>query len=383
MQRSTKLVHNCALTDAATRSSSPAIHRGSTFDQRPGHGSSPYTYSRMSNPTRALLEDTLCELEEGRRGLAFASGMAAIAAVFQLFEPGDHVVLPHDLYGGTFQLCEALAAQGRLSISYVDTSSLADVQQAIRPQTRGLYVETPSNPCLRIADLRALADLGRKHGLITMADNTFMSPYLQRPLNLGFDVVLHSATKFLGGHSDVLAGAAITQREDLADRLQEIQTMYGGILSPDDSWMVLRGIKTLGIRMDREQQNAMQLAEFLSQRPEVSHVYYPGLSTHLGHALHLEQADGPGAVLSIELEPDIRVEDVVAHLQLAIFAVSLGGVETIVSHPATMSHGRVPVAIRQRMGVSNQLLRISTGIEAIEDLMADFEGALAAAFSRR
>ncbi len=382
MQRSTKLVHNCALTDAATRASSPAIQRGSTFDQRPGGGPSPYAYSRVSNPTRAVLEQTLCELEEGRHGFAFASGMAAIAAVFQLFEPGDHVVLPHDLYGGTFQLCESLAAQGRLAISYADTSSLADVEQAIRPQTRALYVETPSNPCLRIADLKALAALGRERGLITIADNTFMSPYLQRPLSLGFDLVIHSATKFLGGHSDVLAGAAITQREDLADRLHQVQIMYGGILSPDDSWLVLRGIKTLGIRMDREQQNAMQLAEFLARRPDVSQVYYPGLSTHPGHVLHMEQADGPGAVLSIELSPAVRVQDVVAHLQLAIFAVSLGGVETIVSHPATMSHGRVPAEIRQRMGVSDQLLRISTGIEAIEDLMADFEGALTAASSR-
>ncbi len=382
MQRSTKLVHNCALIDAATRSSSPAIHRGSTFDQNPRHGSSPYSYSRVSNPTRGLLEQTLCELEEGIQGFAFASGMAAIAAVFQLFEPGDHVLLPHDLYGGTFQLAESLAAQGKLAITYVDTSSLEDVRQHIRPQTRALYVETPSNPCLRIADIKALAALGRELNLITIADNTFMSPYLQRPLNLGFDIVIHSATKFLGGHSDVLAGAVIAKREPLAARLQEIQIMYGGILSPDDSWMVLRGLKTLGLRMDREQENARKLAEFLSRRPEVSTVYYPGLSSHPGHGLHLAQADGPGAVLSIELTPAIAVADFVAHLQLAIFAVSLGGVETIVSHPATMSHGRVPPDVRRRMGVTDQLLRISTGIEAIEDLLADFARALSAAGGR-
>ena len=378
MQRSTKLVHNRSLIDAATHASSPAIHRGSTFDQRPGNGASSYTYSRVSNPTRALLEETLCELEEGVQGFAFASGMAAISAVFQLFGPGDHVLLPHDLYGGSFQLAESLQSQGKLAVSYVDTSSLADVERHIKPETRALYVETPSNPCLRVSDLQALARLGREHNLITIADNTFMSPYLQRPLTLGFDIVLHSATKFLGGHSDVLAGAVITRCPDIAERIHQIQVMYGGILSPDDSWIVLRGIKTLGIRMDREQENALHLAEFFCQRPEVSMVYYPGLDDHPHHDLQASQADGPGAVLSIELEPGIDAADFATRLRLAIFAVSLGGVETIVSHPATMSHAAVPADIRRRMGVRDQLLRISAGIEAIEDLLADFDAALAA-----
>jgi cystathionine beta-lyase/cystathionine gamma-synthase len=324
------------------------------------------------------LEDTVAELEGGVQGFAFASGMAAIAAVLTLFSSGDHIIVPHDLYGGTYQILSDLTRRLGLEVSYVDMTQTAVLQDYIRPHTKAIYVETPSNPTLQITDLKAVATIAQQHHLVTIADNTFMSPYLQRPLTLGFDIVLHSATKFLGGHSDVIAGVVITRTPELAQLVGHAQVVYGGILSPDDSWLVLRGIKTLGVRLDRAQDNALALARALKQNDHVRRVYFPGLPDHPGYALQQAQADGPGAVLSFALTPQLAVSDFVSRLRYAIYAVSLGGVETIVSHPATMSHAALDSETRQSMGVTDQLLRVSVGIEAIDDLIEDFDQALGA-----
>lgn len=375
MDMLTKLIHNASLIDTATGASSTAVYHASTFHQHPGETGA-WVYSRAGNPTRQALEATIADLEQGSYGFAFASGMAAIAAVMMLFEQGDHVILPRDIYGGTFDLMAQLVARYGLQATYVDLSNLAEVEAHITPRTRGIYIETPSNPTLKITDLRGVADLAHRHGLITIADNTFMSPYLQRPLTMGIDIVVHSATKFLGGHSDVIAGLAVATNPELAARIGKNQKTWGGILGPDDSWLVLRGIKTLGVRMDRAQQNALYLANWFVGRQGIKQVYYPGLAHHPGLQTHMAQALGAGAVLSVVLEDSLNWQAFVEHLQYAIFAVSLGGVETIVSHPATMSHAAMPAPERQRRGVDDNLLRISVGIESINDLIRDFEAAL-------
>ncbi|PSR20824.1 MAG: cystathionine gamma-synthase [Sulfobacillus acidophilus] len=379
MKLSTRLIHNSAALDATTGAASTPVYRASTFHQ-PAQESHPpaFVYSRTKNPTRSLLEETVADLEGGVQGFAFASGMAAIAAVLTLFSSGDHIIVPHDLYGGTYQILSDLTRRMGLEVSYADMTQTASLGNCIRPNTKAIYVETPSNPTLQITDLKAVAHLGQQHHLVTIADNTFMSPYLQRPLMEGFDIVLHSATKFLGGHSDVIAGLVVARTSELAKLIGQSQVVYGGILSPDDSWLVLRGIKTLGVRLDRAQENALALAQALKQHDGVNRVYFPGLPEHPGYALHKAQADGPGAVLSFELKPHLTVREVVSRLRYAIYAVSLGGVETIVSHPATMSHAGLDAKTRQSMGVTDQLLRVSVGIEAIDDLLDDFHQALSA-----
>lgn len=376
MKRSTQLIHNPAMTDTTFGEASPAIFRASTFNQHVESNDVPYAYSRLKNPTRSALEESVAELEGGARGLAFSSGMAAIAASLQILEPGSHIIAPRDLYGGTDHLLRHMMARKELSVSFVDMTSLDDMKNHITPETRAIYVESPSNPTLRITDLKAVVQLAQQSSLLTIADNTFMSPYLQRPLSLGFDIVVHSATKFLGGHSDVIAGIAVARDMVWGQRLAEIQTMYGGILGPDDAWMVIRGMKTLGVRLDRAQQNAIALAEFFVNHEAVSHVYYPGLSFHPGYQVHQSQADGPGAVLSFVLQPGVSYKDVVGALHYSVYGVSLGGVETIVSHPITMSHAGMDPTTREAIGITDQLLRVSVGIEDIDDLIGDFRQAL-------
>lgn len=377
MRFSTRLIHNASTIDPHTGAASTPIHHASTFHQDFNQNQSQsFVYSRSKNPTRAVLEDTVAELEGGVAGFAFASGMAAITAVLTLFSAGDHLIVTRDLYGGTQQILKQLSDRFGLAITYMDMTNLDHLIAHIGPRTRAIYVETPSNPTLTITDLRTVASIAQSHHLLTIADDTFMTPYLQRPLDLGVDIVVHSATKFLAGHSDVIAGLAIVNTPELKTRLEQIQVSWGGILGPDDSWLTLRGIKTLGIRLDRSQKNALKLAEYLTENPRVSRVYYPGLTQHPGHNLHKGQAMGPGAVLSFELPPELSVHAFVSQLRYAIFAVSLGGVETIVSHPATMSHAKMDPLARQAIGVSDQLLRVSVGIEDVDDLIEDFQQAL-------
>lgn len=381
MDMLTKLIHNASLVDRATGASSTPIYHASTFHQDAGDHPGTWSYSRSGNPTRHALEETVADLEQGAYGFAFASGMSAIAAVLMLFSQGDHIILPLDLYGGTFEIVNQLVERYGLEASFVDTGDASQVQASIMPNTRAIYVETPSNPTLKITDLRMIAELAHRHHLVTIADNTFMSPYLQRPLALGIDVVVHSATKFLGGHSDVIAGLVVVNDQDIADRIGKNQKTWGAVLGPEDSWLVLRGIKTLGVRMDRAQRNALYLANWLHGRRGVERVYYPGLSDHPGIKTHMAQSLGAGAVLSVVLDPSLEWTAFVSRLRYAIFAVSLGGVETIVSHPSTMSHAGMSADERHRRNVADNLLRVSVGIESINDLTEDFEGALSYALA--
>ena len=352
------------------------IYQTATF-RHPALGESTgYDYSRSANPTRSALESVAARLESGAGAAAFASGLAAITATLSLFRPGDHLVVSEDLYGGTYRLLEQPFSTYGLSATYVDTSDLGAVEAAIRPATRALFVETPSNPLMRISDLRALAALARSRGILAICDNTFMTPYLQQPLELGWDLVVHSATKYLGGHNDLVAGLVVARDAELVGRIRYTQNALGGILGPQDSWLLLRGLKTLAVRLDRQQESARRIAAWLRRHPAVSEVHYPGLADHPGRSVHFQQARGAGGMLSFSLGSAAQVEGVLAGLRLISFAESLGGVESLITFPARQTHADIPAEVRARLGVTDRLLRLSVGIEAVEDLLLDLEQAL-------
>ena len=352
------------------------IYQTAVF-RHPGLGQSTgYDYSRTANPTRTALEQAIAQLEGGARGLAFASGMAAITTIAMLFKSGDHLLLSDDLYGGTYRLFNKLFTPFGLTFSCVDTADAAAVERAITPATRALLIETPTNPMMKISDLRALADLAREKGILTIVDNTFMSPYLQRPLGLGCDLVVHSGTKYLGGHNDLVAGLLVARDPDLGERLAALQNATGSILGPQDCWLLLRGMKTLGLRMDRQQLNATRIAQWLRNHPLVERVHFPGLEHHPGLEVHRRQADGPGGMLSFTVRDERLVEQLLGRVRLIAFAESLGGVESLVTFPALQTHGDIPEETRERLGITNRLLRMSVGIEAAEDLIADLAQAL-------
>lgn len=371
----TRAVHAGVRRDPQTGAVSMPIYQCATF-QHPGLGQSTgYDYSRTKNPTRSALEEALAALEGGAGASAFASGMAAVQAVLSLLRPGDHVVLTWDLYGGTYRLFRYAEERG-IRVTFVDTSDTAQVAAALTSQTRLILVETPTNPCLRIADLRALAQLARQAGVLLAVDNTFMTPLLQRPLDLGADLVVYSATKYLAGHNDVVAGAVVCRTPELAERIAWYQNAAGAILGPQDAWLTLRGLKTLHLRLARAQANAALLARWLSQHPRVTRVYYPGLSGHPGAALHAAQAAGPGAMLAFEVDSPGRVAEVLSRVELILFAESLGGVETLITYPWTQTHADIPAAERRALGISDRLLRLSVGVEDPADLVADLARAL-------
>ncbi len=376
MNYATRLIHSGKDRDPFTGASSIPIYQASTFHQEDPEHLGHYDYARSGNPTREALEQAIAALEGGARGLAFASGMAATSSVLMLFSPGDHLVVGQDIYGGTFRVLTTLFRQWKLDVTFVDSTDPASVRKAIKPATRALLVETPANPLLPITDLRSMVAIAREFKLLAITDNTFMTPYFQRPIELGFDVVVHSATKFLGGHSDLIAGLAVTRDPELGHRLKVIQNTFGAILGPQDSWLLMRGIKTLGVRMEAQQRTAGLLAQWLLKRPEVKRVYYPGLAQHPGYDTHKAQASGSGAVLSFELQDVATALKLLKGVKLPLMAVSLGGVESILSYPATMSHAAMPKAERQARGISDSLVRLSPGLEAPEDLMADIEAAL-------
>lgn len=376
MDLQTQLVHNKWRIDAQTGAVSVPIHHASTFHQFDFDTFGKYDYSRSGNPTREALEETIAELEGGVSGFAFASGMAAISTAFLLLSKGDHVLITDDVYGGTYRIITDVLSRFGIEYTFVDMTDLDAVARHIRPNTKVIYMETPSNPLLKITDIRGVVKLAEAHGCLTFLDNTFATPILQRPLDLGVDVVLHSATKFLAGHSDVVAGLAVVKDERLAKELRKLQYSFGAVLGVQDAWLVLRGLKTLHVRLDYASRSALQLAQFLHRHPKVAHVYYPGLSHHEGHVIHRGQARGFGAVLSFELEDGQAVRTFVKHARIPVFAVSLGAVESILSYPAKMSHSAMPKAERHRRGITDGLLRISVGLEAIDDLLADFEQAL-------
>ncbi len=376
MDFQTRIVHAGIDRDPATGASSVPLYQASTYSQKDPEHPGRFDYARSGNPTREALENALAELEGGAAGFAFASGMAATSSVLLLLQPGDHLVVGMDVYGGTFRVLDQLFSRWGLRTSFVDTTDAANVEAAIEPATKAVFIETPSNPLLNITDLAAVAAVARKHRLLAIADGTFATPYLQRPLEFGFDIVVHSATKFLNGHSDVLAGAAVVRGEELGARLKFIQNAFGAVLGVQDSWLLLRGLRTLGARINAEQKTALWLAERLAGLPEIAAVRYPLLPGHPGREVHERQAGGGGAVLSFELADAGGTMAFLRHLRLPLLSVSLGGVESIVTHPETMSHASMPAKERERRGIGAGLVRMSVGLESGEDLLADIRQAL-------
>ena len=377
MRFGTRLIHNGNEIDEHTGALSIPIHQVSTFHQSDINKAQRFDYSRSGNPTRQALENTIAVLEGGHRGFAFASGMAATASVLSIFAAGDHIVVCEDVYGGTFRIMNSLFKRFRLDSTFVDAADPDRIKAAIRNNTRALFLETPSNPLMKITDLRAAIDIAKQNGLLVIVDNTFMSPYLQRPLELGADIVVHSATKFIGGHSDVIGGLAVVSDEDIAREVYSVQNGFGAILGPQDSWLLLRGLKTLKVRMDHQQNSARIIAEWLMAQKKVEKVYYPGIDSHPGSDIHKRQSDGPGAVLAFKTRSVELARRFMSRVTLAAVAVSLGGVETIVSYPVTMSHASMPRSERLRLGITENLIRVSLGLEDVEDLIKDFDQALA------
>jgi cystathionine gamma-lyase len=377
----TRTIHGGQYPDPSTGAIMPPIYANSTYAQESPGVHKGLDYGRSHNPTRWALERCLADLEGGSKAFAFASGLAAIATVLELLEPGAHVIAGDDLYGGTYRLLERVRRQtAGLSISYVDVTDPDALTAAIRPETRMLLVETPTNPLLRLADLRGLAAICRKRGIIAVADNTFATPWAQRPLELGFDIVAHSTTKYLNGHSDVIGGAAIVgERADLAERLGFLQNAVGAIASPFDAFLTLRGIKTLYVRMLRHCDNAGQLAVWLESHPKVRRVIYPGLASHPQHELARRQMRGFGGMISMELDTDLAgTRRFLEACRIFTLAESLGGVESLIEHPALMTHATIPPEQRARSGIGDSLVRLSVGIEELKDLQADLEQALSA-----
>lgn len=377
MKFETRAIHDGQAPDPATGSVTVPVYQTSTYQQDGIGRHRGFEYSRTGNPTRTALETALASLESGSHGLAFASGVAATDAVMSLLRPGDHVVAGDDLYGGTYRLFERIVRPRGVSFDYSPITDVAAFEASIRPETRLLWVETPTNPLLRIADVSALASLAKSRGILLAVDNTFASPWLQRPIELGADIVVHSSTKYLGGHSDLVGGAVVVRDNDLCERLKFHQNAAGAVPGPWDAWLLLRGIKTLAIRMQAHERNARAIAESLTRHPSVHRVHYPGLADHPQHELARRQMSGFGGMVSLELNGGCAsVERFVGRLKVFILAESLGGVESLVSYPARMTHAAIPADERRRRGITDGLVRLSVGIEHVDDLIEDLNRAL-------
>lgn len=376
MKFGSKIIHNGHDIDKHTGALSVPIYQVSTYHQKDIDTPQEYDYSRSGNPTRKALEDTIALLEGADKGYAFSSGMAATASVLSIFSSGDHIVICEDVYGGTFRVATNHFNRMGIEFTFVDASRLDKIEIAIKSNTKAIFLETPSNPLLKVTDLRGAVKIARENNLLVIVDNTFMSPYLQRPIELGADIVVHSATKFIGGHSDVIGGIVAVKGEELARKLYAVQNGFGAVLGPQDCWLLLRGVKTLKVRMDYQQNNALKLAQWLLNRTEISEVFYPGLESHPGKELHFLQADGAGAVLSFKTITRETARSFMKKVSMAAVAVSLGGIETIVSYPVKMSHASMPIEERERLGISDNLIRVSVGLEDVDDLIDDFNKAL-------
>ena len=376
----TRAIHAGQAPDPSTGAIMTPIYATSTYVQQSPGVHQGFEYSRSQNPTRFAYERCVADLERGTRGFAFASGLAAMATILDLLNTGDHIVASDDLYGGTFRLFERVRKRSAgLEFSFIDMSEPKAVERALRPNTRMIWVETPSNPLLKIVDLEAVAAIAKEHHLLSVADNTFASPYLQRPLEMGLDIVVHSATKYLNGHSDIVGGVIVVSDPDLGERLGFLQNAVGAIASPFDSFLVLRGLKTLHLRMKTHCANAQELADWLTRHPAVERVIYPGLGSHPQHALARRQMSAFGGMISIVLKRDLAyTRRVLERCRIFALAESLGGVESLIEHPAIMTHASVPAKQRDMAGISDTLIRLSVGIEDVEDLKEDLEQALAA-----
>ena len=376
MKRKTRLIHGGVSTDPLTGAVSIPIYQASTFKQESVGVHKGYEYSRTGNPTRHALEELIKELESGVRGFAFSSGMAAITAVMMLFKSGDHIIFTDDVYGGTFRVVSRVLNNFGIQSSFIDTSNLDKVKNEIHPHTKAIFLETPTNPLLKVTDIEATVNLAKQFQLLSIVDNTFATPYWQNPLELGCDLVLHSATKYLGGHSDVVAGLVVAGNDTLASDLHFIQNSTGGVLGPHDSWLLIRGMKTLGIRMEEHENNAKKIVSFLEKHPKVKKVYYPGLLSHPQHLTAKVQMRGFGAMISFEVVGEVEVENILKNLKYFTLAESLGAVESLISVPAKMTHASIPVERREELGISDSLIRISVGLEDVDDLIEDLDHSL-------
>jgi cystathionine beta-lyase/cystathionine gamma-synthase len=375
---STECIHAGQEPEPVTGAVTYPIFATSTYVQPRLGEHKGFEYARTKNPTRSVLEANLAALERGKYAHCFASGMAAIDTVFRLLQSGDHVIAGENMYGGSYRLFSRVLEKFGLQFSYVDTSNVNAIRAAIRANTKILYLETPTNPMMTLTDISACSELAHAKGALVVVDNTFCSPYLQRPIELGADIVVHSTTKFLNGHSDSVGGVVISNTDELAEKIGFLQNAVGAILSPFDSWLILRGVKTLAVRMKRHEENGVAMASYLSNHAKVKRVYYPGLPDHPQHALAGRQMNGFGSMISFELGSKERAAAFLNCVRLCSLAESLGGVETLISHPETMTHASVPVDQRKRLGITPGLVRISVGIEDIEDLIADLENAFEA-----
>ena len=376
----TKAIHSGQEPDPSTGAIIGPIYASSTYVQESPGENKGYDYSRTSNPTRKALEICMTDLEEGGQGFAFSSGMAATATVLELLDTGDHIISMDDLYGGTYRLFENVRKRSSgLEFSYSNLSSLEGLESLLKPNSRMIWVESPSNPLLKIVDLEKVSAFAKKHNLISVCDNTFCSSYVQKPLNLGFDVVLHSATKYLNGHSDVIGGLVVSsqEREDLAEQLAFLSNSIGSIMSPFDSFLVLRSLKTLAVRMEKHCENAFEIASFLEKHEVIEKIYYPGLSNHPNHEIAKKQMNGFGGMITVVLKGGLKTATTfLERTKLFALAESLGGVESLIEHPAIMTHASVPAEVRKDLGIEDGLVRLSVGIESVEDLLDDLNQAL-------
>ena len=378
MKFSTKAIHAGQEPDPTSGAIMTPIYQTSTYAQTGIGEHKGFEYARTANPTRSALEACIAALENGTHGLSFASGMAAESTVLSLLSAGDHMISCDDLYGGSYRIFERIMRRYNVETSYVTAGNVEDYEKAIRPNTKLIWLETPTNPLLRLVDIRAVAEVAHRHNLLLVVDNTFSSPYFQQPLELGADIVLHSTTKYINGHSDVIGGAVVTSNEEVYEALKFQQNAAGAVPGPFDVWLTMRGIKTLAVRMRQHEENAFSVARFLMEHKRVEKVYYPGLPSHPDHELAKRQMSGFGGMVSFQFKGTFAdVEQVVRRFKVFTFAESLGGVESLACHPATMTHGSIPKDIREARGLGDTLLRLSVGIEDIEDILSDLEQALA------
>ncbi len=378
LKRKTQLIHGGISNDPATGAVTFPIYQVSTYKQEGVGGHKGYEYSRTGNPTRFALEELIKELEGGKAGFAFGSGMAAMTAVMMLFNSGDHVILTDDVYGGSFRVMTKVLNRLGIDSTFVDTSKAENILSVIKPNTKAIHLETPTNPLLKITDIEAVAKLAKEHNLLTIVDNTFSTPYWQNPIELGADIVVHSATKYLGGHSDVVAGLAVVNSEKLAEDLHFVQNSTGGILGPQDSYLLIRGIRTLGVRLEEMEANTKAIVEFLQGHENVKKVYYPGIETHPNHQIAKKQTRGFGGMVSFDVGSAENADKLLSKVKYFTLAESLGAVESLISVPARMTHASIPAERRAELGITDGLVRISVGLEDAEDLIEDLDNALKA-----
>lgn len=376
MKPKTKLIHGGITGDPHTGAVSVPIYQVSTYKQEAVGKFNGYEYSRTGNPTRNALEELIKDLENGVAGFAFGSGMAAISSVMMLFKSGDHVVMTDDVYGGTYRVMTKVLNRLGIQSTFVDTTDLNVVKEAIQENTKAIYVETPTNPLLKVTDIQAISSLAKENNLLSIVDNTFNTPYWQNPIDHGADIVLHSATKYLGGHSDVVAGLVVVNTKELAEEVHFVQNSAGAILGPQDSWLLIRGLKTLGVRMEEHEKNTARIVKFLSTHPAVEKIYYPGLSTHPGNDISVNQSRGFGGMVSFDIGSAEKADDLLSKVKYFTLAESLGAVESLISVPARMTHASIPKDRRDELGITEGLVRISVGLEDADDLIEDLAKAL-------